>query len=114
MADSAERAARTFVQSYLACWLAAGAADYDELFTVTNLKAGVVGLALSLAVSVGAKKRGADDSASLLPADVDPPQDPPPLEADEDAKAFAAAKKATKGRTTKAPVKKAAPKPKKT
>jgi hypothetical protein len=74
LADALERSGRTFVQAYLACWLAAGSADYDELFTITNLKAGVVGLALSLAVSVGAKKRGADDSASLLPADVDPPQ----------------------------------------
>lgn len=73
LADAAERAARTFGQAYLAAWVALGA-DFDHLFTRNNLEAGVVGLALSLAVSVGARKRGADDSASLLPADVDPPQ----------------------------------------
>lgn len=73
LADTGERAGRTFVQAYLACWLAIEPA-FETLFTLDNLKAGVVGLALSVAVSVGAKKRGADDSASLLPAAVDPPQ----------------------------------------
>lgn len=72
--DALERAGRTFGQAYLAAWVALGDLSYETLFTVTNLKAGVVGLALSLAVSLGARKRGADDSASLLPADVDPPQ----------------------------------------
>ena len=72
--DALERAGRTFGQAYLAAWVAYGGAAYDELFTVDNLKAGVVGLALSFAVSLGAKKRGADDSASLLNANVDPPQ----------------------------------------
>lgn len=75
--DTLERAGRTFLQAYFAVWLTVGSAEYETLFTVTNLKAGVVGVALSLAMSVGAKKTGADDSASLLPADVDPPQDPP-------------------------------------
>jgi hypothetical protein len=73
LADALERAARTFGQAYLGVWLALGA-DFDHLFTRNNLEGGVTGLALSLAVSIGAKKRGADDSASLLPADVDPPQ----------------------------------------
>jgi hypothetical protein len=73
LADSAERAGRTAVQSYLAVWVA-GTPDFDHLFTRSNLEGAVVGLALSLAMSVGAKKRGADDSASLLPADIDPPQ----------------------------------------
>lgn len=75
VADTAERAGRTFGQSYLAVWVAAGGTAFDTLFTVTNLKAGVVGVALSVAVSVGAKQSGPNDSASLLPADVDPPQD---------------------------------------
>lgn len=75
IADTLERAGRTFVQAYLAAWVAAGDTQYDLLFTITNLKAGVVGLALAVAFSVGAKQTGANDSASLLPATVDPPQD---------------------------------------
>lgn len=74
--DTGERAGRTFLQAYFAVWLALGA-GYETLFTLENLKGGVVGVALSVAMSVGAKKTGADDSASLLPANVDPPQDPP-------------------------------------
>lgn len=74
LADSAERAARTFLQAYFAVWITAGG-GFDYLFTADNLKGGVVGVALSVAMSVGALKRGADDSASYLPADVDPPQD---------------------------------------
>lgn len=73
LADALERAGRTAAQAYLAVWIANGA-SYETLFTRTNLEGAVVGLALSLAVSVGAKQAGADDSASLLPADVDPPQ----------------------------------------
>lgn len=73
LADSLERAGRTFLQAYFGVWFALGA-DFDHLFVRDNFEGGVVGLALSLAVSVGAKQAGADDSASLLPADVDPPQ----------------------------------------
>lgn len=71
--DTLERAARTALQAYLAVWVA-GTPDYDHLFTRSNFEGAVVGLALSIAMSVGAKKAGADDSASLLPANVDPPQ----------------------------------------
>jgi hypothetical protein len=71
--DTAERGARTFAQAYFGVWFAFGA-DFDHLFTRDNLEGGVVGLALSVALSVGAKRLGAEDSASLLPADVDPPQ----------------------------------------
>lgn len=85
--DTAERSLRTFSQAYFAAWVAFGSMEYETLFTVDNLKAGVVGLAASIAMSLGAKNVGADDSASLLAADVDPPQDPP-------AKKKAAAKKA--------------------
>lgn len=72
--DTAERAGKTFVQAYLAVWVVAGA-DFDHLFTRDNAEGGVVGLALAVAAAVGAKQIGANDSASLLPADVDPPQD---------------------------------------
>ncbi len=72
--DTAERAAMTFAQAYLAVWVAVGGATYNTLFTVNNVQAGVVGLALAVAVAVGAKQIGASDSASLLPATVDPPK----------------------------------------
>lgn len=85
--DTLERAGRTFGQAYFAAWVAFGSMEFETLFTLDNLKAGVVGLAASVAMSLGAKQTGADDSASLLPANVDPPQDPP-------AKKKAVAKKA--------------------
>lgn len=72
--DTAERAGKTFVQAYLAVWFVAGA-DFDNLFTRDNLEGGVVGLALALAAAIGAKRLGAPDSASFLPAEVDPPQE---------------------------------------
>jgi hypothetical protein len=74
IADLAERAGKVFIYAYLASWVSRGV-EYDTLFTQDNAEAGVVGLALSLAVSVGiARHVGSNDSASLLPANVDPPQ----------------------------------------
>lgn len=49
----ADRAVRTFAYTFLGAWIGVGGASFDNLFTVDNLKAGVVGLALSLAVSLG-------------------------------------------------------------
>lgn len=64
--ESAERAARTFVQAYLSVWLVSGA-DFDGLTNADNLKAGVVAVALSIAMSMGLKKVGPNkDSASVL------------------------------------------------
>ena len=69
--DAIERAGKTFFQAYLAFWLvAAQVADnqaemFDTLFTWDNVKAGVVGVALSLASSVISKGRGNPKSASL-------------------------------------------------
>lgn len=74
--DAAERAVKTFFQSAFAAWVALGNGDFDHLFTLDNLEAGVVGVAASFATSLASKKAGADDSASLLPEDVDPPQQP--------------------------------------
>lgn len=66
MKDTAERAARTFVQGYLGSWLATGA-DFEGLYSSANLKVGVVAVALSIAMSMGLKKVGPDkDSASIL------------------------------------------------
>jgi hypothetical protein len=64
--DTVERAARTFLQAYLGVWLATGA-DFDGLTNSDNLKAGVVAVALSVAMSMGLKKVGTNkDSGSIL------------------------------------------------
>lgn len=76
--DIAERASKTFLQFYLGFWLltngllntdaATPSPDmFDTLFTSDNLKAGVVGLALSLATNFVTKPFGRDgNSASLV------------------------------------------------
>jgi hypothetical protein len=64
--DTAERAARTFIQGYLGSWLATGA-DFDGLVNTDNLKVGVVAVALSIAMSMGLKKVGTNkESGSVL------------------------------------------------
>lgn len=64
--DAAERAAKTFVQAYLGVWLATGA-DFDGLASTDNLKAGVVAVALSVAMSMGLKNVGPQKgSASIV------------------------------------------------
>jgi hypothetical protein len=66
MKDVAERAGRTFLQGYLGSWLATGA-DFDGLMSSSNLKVGVVAVALSVAMSMGLKKVGPNkESASVL------------------------------------------------
>ena len=75
--DSLERAGKTFIQFYIGAWmLAAGllgtdlnvpnTAAFDLLFTLDNVKAGVVGVALSIATSVGSSRIGDSDNASLV------------------------------------------------
>lgn len=64
--DTAERAARTFLQGYLGAWLATGA-DFDGLVSTDNLKVGVVAVALSVAMSMGLRKVGPNkNSGSVL------------------------------------------------
>lgn len=62
IAKTAERAVKTFLQFYLGYWLflSGAAADFDHLFTRANVEAGIVGLALSVATSVGTKGLGPD------------------------------------------------------
>ena len=62
--DLAERASRTFVQGYLTAWLIGGP-NYDTLFTFSNLKYGVVALALSVAMSLGLKSVGTKNSPAI-------------------------------------------------
>jgi hypothetical protein len=70
----AERMAKTFYQAYLAYWilvagLASGVADnsnasaFDLLFTWNNVKAGIVGVALSFVTSVATTHVGPDDNS---------------------------------------------------
>lgn len=77
LTDLVERAAKTFVQGYLTFWVLAagitntpaeipGASAYDALFTVANLKAGLVALAWSVATSLLSKPAGNPGSASLV------------------------------------------------
>lgn len=64
--DTAERAIRTFLQGYLGSWLATGA-DADGLWASSNLKIGVVAVALSVAMAMGLKKVGPNkESGSIL------------------------------------------------
>lgn len=63
--DMAERAARTFIQGYAAFWAVAGQ-SYDTLFTLDNVKAGVVATALSLFMSMGASQVGNRANASYV------------------------------------------------
>ena len=64
--DTVERAVRTFLQAYLAAWVATGAV-FDGLVNQSNLKVGVTAVALSVAMSMGLKKVGPNkDSASAI------------------------------------------------
>jgi hypothetical protein len=63
--DVAERAGRTFIQAYLAVWIANGA-SFDGLTDMGNAEAGAVAVALSIAMAVGLKNAGPHkDSASI-------------------------------------------------
>jgi hypothetical protein len=64
--DAAERAVKTFVQAYLGVWMATGA-DFDGLADSSHLKAGVVAVLLSVAMSMGLKNVGPQKgSASVV------------------------------------------------
>ena len=64
--ETAERAMRTFLQAYLSIWLVSGS-DFDSLFQEENWQAGVVAVALSIAMSLGLKKVGPNkNSASTV------------------------------------------------
>ena len=74
--DVAERAGWTFIEGYAGWWLiAAGGAlkdrdfvgAYDYLFTVNNLRAGVVVMAISIVKSRLVKNVGEPSTASILP-----------------------------------------------
>lgn len=66
--DLAERVVSTFVQAFAASLVVTGLDDWKTALAV-GAGAGV----LAVAKSLGALKIGSEDSASLLPASVNPP-----------------------------------------
>jgi hypothetical protein len=66
IADTAERAVKTFVQAYLGAWVVAGS-NYDALVDMANVKIGAVAVAASIAMAMGLKKVGPNkDSSSVI------------------------------------------------
>lgn len=83
-ADVLERVARTFAVAflgiYVTAWVEVGGSRASDVLTDLSLldKAAGAGIiaAGTLVLSLLAKPVGAQDSASFLPSDVDPPQPP--------------------------------------
>lgn len=67
--DTLERAMRTFVQAFAAFVVVKGTLDRDALY------GGLVAGALAVLSSLAALPVGARDSASFLPAQLDPPSE---------------------------------------
>lgn len=82
LADLGERAARSFIQGFLGLWLAnpSEPVEFDTLFTLSNLKAGIVMAVLSIGMAVAGKGVGNPDTASVLPAPVAPASPPQPAD----------------------------------
>lgn len=77
LADTAERAVKTFVQAFVGYWLMFNDAQADTAFTWNNLKAALTIAALSVLTSLASKFRGNPDSASVLPPEAQPPAPQP-------------------------------------
>jgi hypothetical protein len=80
LADLGERAVRSFLQGFFGIWLVnpTEPIEFDTLFTVTNLKAGLVMAALAIGMAVVGKPIGNPDSGSVLPPKAQPPAPQPP------------------------------------
>ena len=63
--DAIERSVRTFVQAYLGVWMATGA-DFDGFADTSNLKAGAVAVALSIAMAMGLKNVGPNKGSASV------------------------------------------------
>ena len=63
--DAIERSIRTFVQAYLGVWMATGA-DFDGFADTSNLKAGAVAVALSIAMAMGLKNVGPNKGSASV------------------------------------------------
>ncbi len=76
LVDAAERLGKTFLQGFLAAvTLDQFSNAFDPSFKFLIGTAGMAGI-YSVLMSLASKQVGAPDSASALPADVDPPQNP--------------------------------------
>jgi len=76
LADSGERLGKTFLQGFLAVvTLDQFSNVFDPSFKFLLGTAAMAGV-YSVLMSVASKQVGAPDSASVLPAGVDPPQNP--------------------------------------
>jgi hypothetical protein len=73
-ADLGERAGKSFVQGFLALWFLnpAKPVEFDTLFSLSNLKAGVAMAAMSIGTSILGKSFGNPNSASVLPPEAQP------------------------------------------
>lgn len=58
--DNAVKAGKTFIQGYGGAWVVYGNTEFDTLFTINNVKAGVVAAAIYLFMALGVTgfKRG--------------------------------------------------------
>lgn len=73
LADLSERLGLVFLAGYGSAWQEKGVADFDHLFTLTNLKAAVTVTAIAFFALVAAKRVGNPESASVLPPPLQPP-----------------------------------------
>lgn len=72
--DTLERGARAFAAAYVSVVGIDYLSDKFDVSTLENLKLAAGTMFVSAMFSLAGKQRGAPDSASLLPADTDPPQ----------------------------------------
>lgn len=75
--DTAERTAKTFVQGFLGAVTLDAFSDAFNPTWLQNMGLGLMAGIYAILVAFAGKQVGAPDSASLLPAQVDPPQNPP-------------------------------------
>lgn len=65
-ADAAERAGMTFLQAWLAAWVAIEDVSADQLFDGKILTVGLIAAVLSILKSLAARQTGDKDNASLV------------------------------------------------
>ena len=66
--DAIERLLKTFVQGFLLAWLVFQDGQWDQFIDGDNLKAGLAGGGISLAMSIVGRGFGSNRTAAWLPA----------------------------------------------
>lgn len=69
--DTTERTAKTFVQGYLLAWLVFQDKTWEAFWNLENVKAGIVGGVLSLAMALVGANIGSGNTAAWLPKEED-------------------------------------------